>query len=30
MLELAGGNNEVGFADESLRRAIAQFWPNPG
>ena len=30
MLELAGGHNEVGFADESLRRAIAQFWPNPG
>ena len=30
MLELAGGHNEAGFADESLRRAIAQFWPNPG
>jgi pimeloyl-ACP methyl ester carboxylesterase len=30
MLELPGGHNDVGFADESLRRALAQFWPDPG
>jgi pimeloyl-ACP methyl ester carboxylesterase len=30
MLELAGGHNEAGFADESLRRAIGRLWPNPG
>jgi hypothetical protein len=30
MLELPGGHNEVGFADESLSRALRQFWSNPG
>jgi uncharacterized protein len=31
MLELAGGHNDVGFAGgDSLTRALAQFWPNPG
>jgi pimeloyl-ACP methyl ester carboxylesterase len=31
LLELPGGHNNVGFAgDESLNRALAQFWPNPG
>ena len=31
MLELSGGHNNVGFSgDESLTRALAQFWPNPG
>ena len=30
MLELSGGHNDVGFADESLVRALARFWPNPG
>ena len=30
MLELTGGHNDVGFADESLLRALAQFWPDPG
>jgi pimeloyl-ACP methyl ester carboxylesterase len=29
MMELPGGHNEAGFADESLARALAQFWPNP-
>ena len=29
MLELPGGHNEAGFADESLRRALAEFWPRP-
>ena len=29
MLELPGGHNDVGFADESLSRALAQFWSNP-
>ena len=29
MLELPGGHNDVGFADESLGRALAQFWPTP-
>jgi pimeloyl-ACP methyl ester carboxylesterase len=29
MLELPGGHNEVGFADESLSRALSQFWSNP-
>jgi alpha-beta hydrolase superfamily lysophospholipase len=27
MLELPGGHNDVGFADDSLGRALAQFWP---
>jgi len=26
MLELPGGHNDVGFADESLGRALGQFW----
>jgi hypothetical protein len=30
MLELPGGHNNVGFADESLRRALGQFWSNSG
>jgi uncharacterized protein len=30
MLELPGGHNDAGFADDSLGRALAQFWPNPG
>jgi pimeloyl-ACP methyl ester carboxylesterase len=30
MLELPGGHNDVGFADESLSRALAQFWPHSG
>jgi pimeloyl-ACP methyl ester carboxylesterase len=30
MLELTGGHNDVGFADESLLRALARFWPSPG
>ena len=30
MLELPGGHNEVGFADESLSRALSQLWPSPG
>jgi pimeloyl-ACP methyl ester carboxylesterase len=30
MLELPGGHNNVGFSGESLTRALAQFWPNPG
>ena len=29
MLELAGGHNGAGFADDSLGRALAQFWPDP-
>lgn len=30
MLELAGGHNNVGFSgDDSLTRALAQFWANP-
>jgi hypothetical protein len=29
MLELPGGHNEVDFADESLSRALSQFWSNP-
>jgi len=30
MLELSGGHNNAGFTgDDSLRRALAQFWPNP-
>ena len=29
MLELHGGHNDVGFRDESLVRALAQFWSNP-
>ncbi len=27
LLEVPGGHNEAGFADESLRHALAQFWP---
>jgi len=30
MLELPGGHNDVGVADESVRRALSQFWPSPG
>ena len=30
MLELPGGHNDAGFADESVLPALAQFWPNPG
>jgi hypothetical protein len=30
MLELPGGHNDVGFADESLSRTLGQFWVNPG
>ena len=30
MLEVPGGHNEAGFADESLPRALAQFWPDSG
>lgn len=30
MLELPGGHNDVGFADQSLGPALARFWPNPG
>jgi hypothetical protein len=30
LLELPGGHNDVGFADESLGRALAEFWPNAG
>lgn len=26
LLELPGGHNDVGFADESVGRALAQFW----
>jgi hypothetical protein len=29
MLELPGGHNQVGFADEPLSRALSQFWSNP-
>jgi pimeloyl-ACP methyl ester carboxylesterase len=29
MLELPGGHNDVGFADESIRPALRQFWSNP-
>jgi uncharacterized protein len=29
MLELPGGHNDVGFRDESLVRALAQFWSDP-
>ena len=29
MLELPGGHNNVGFADESLSRALGEFWSNP-
>jgi len=29
MLELAGGHNGAGFADDSLARALARFWPDP-
>lgn len=28
MLELPGGHNDVGFADDSLGRALGQFWVN--
>jgi pimeloyl-ACP methyl ester carboxylesterase len=27
MLEVPGGHNDAGFADDSLVRALAQFWP---
>ena len=27
LLQLPGGHNDAGFRDESLRRALAQFWP---
>jgi pimeloyl-ACP methyl ester carboxylesterase len=31
MLELPGGHNDVGFRDDSLRRAMGEFWSNrPG
>jgi pimeloyl-ACP methyl ester carboxylesterase len=30
ILEVRGGHNDAGIADESLRRALVQFWPNPG
>ena len=31
MLELAGWHNNVGFSgNDSLSRALAQLWPNPG
>lgn len=29
MLEVPGGHNDAGFADESLGRALARFWPHP-
>ena len=29
MLELPGGHNDVGFRDESLKRALAEFWAAP-
>jgi pimeloyl-ACP methyl ester carboxylesterase len=29
LLEVPGGHNDAGFADESLVPALAQFWPNP-
>lgn len=30
MLELRGGHNDVGVADEAVARALAQLWPRPG
>lgn len=30
MLELPGGHNDVGFADESLGPALRRSWPSPG
>ena len=30
MLELRGGHNDVGVADEAVARALAQIWPGPG
>jgi hypothetical protein len=30
MLELPGGHNDAGFADDALGPALARFWPNPG
>jgi pimeloyl-ACP methyl ester carboxylesterase len=30
MLELRGGHNDVGVADEAVARALAQIWPAPG
>jgi pimeloyl-ACP methyl ester carboxylesterase len=30
MLELRGGHNDVGVADEAVSRALAEIWPGPG
>jgi uncharacterized protein len=30
MLELRGGHNDVGVADEAVARALAEIWPGPG
>jgi hypothetical protein len=30
MLELPGGHNNAGFANESLYRVLGHFWSNPG
>ena len=30
MLDLRGGHNDVGVADEAVARALAELWPRPG